>query len=105
MLVVYLLITLTLLSLSCSEEENEEFKAACPSLASELEGKYGDLNEIGYDCSKMKQIFNDILKLIGEGKECSAIQKIATDEGYDSVDEYLSDLEKQFKSYMSDCPG
>jgi hypothetical protein len=99
--------TLIILAASCSDDEEKpgNDSQSCASLSEQIEAKYAELDEIGYNCDKMKDIADDILKLLNEGKDCDALKALAADEGFSSVEEYIDQLEKYFKTYMSDCPG
>lgn len=101
------IVMLTVFGASCGDDEGEKpnKEKGCASLSEQLEAKYAELDEIGYNCSKIKEIFNDILDLLNEGKNCEELEAIAADEGFGSVDEYIAYLEQSFKAYASDCPG
>jgi len=102
---VLLSVTVMMFAFSCDDDESNEPNSECASLASQIEAKYEELDEIGYNCDKMEDIFNDILELLNQGKSCEELKGLAKDEGYDTVEEYIDYLEQAFKSYMSDCPG
>ena len=103
---IILIVTLAVLGASCGDDEEEKpMNVNCASLADKLEAKYAELDEIGYNCEKMRKIFDDIIDILNEGKDCEELKSIAADEGYGSVEEYIAYLEQSFKAYMSDCPG
>lgn len=107
---IILIVALAVLGASCSDDESENpvdkiSDKSCASLAEQLEAKYDELDKLGYDCKKMKELFAQILELLNEGKSCDDFEAIAADEGYNSVEEYIAYLEKAFKAYASDCPG
>jgi hypothetical protein len=102
-----LFFTLIIFSASCGDDDEKPSSdsKSCAALSDQIEAKYAELDEIGYNCDKMKPIFNDILKLVNGGKDCDELKALAKDEGFDSVEEYIDYLENYFNVYTSDCPG
>jgi hypothetical protein len=99
------LAALLLITFSCSDDDDKGPVSDCSAVLNELEDKYAELDEVGYNCTKMKEIFNEILDLLEKNKNCDEMKQKASDEGYDNVDEYIDDLANSFQAYMSDCPG
>src|SRR5690606_3931060 len=93
----------TLFSLSACEKDDEAPDVNCASIQSELEAKQLEWEMIGYDCPKLEILFDEILDILNQGKNCKEIQDLAKDEGFDSVEEYIAQLENQFNAYLSDC--
>lgn len=96
------LIMPVLFFLSCGSDD-EEPSTNCAALASQLEAKYDELNEIGYDCTKMQNIFDEMFDILNKGKECQELKDMAEEEGYNSVDEYIEYLESYSSVILSDC--
>ena len=89
----------------CNEEDDPQPKGGCEAFEGNLNSLYNQLDKIGYDCDKMPKLFDDILDLLQDQKDCVAAKQVAKDKGFDSVDAYITSLSKTFDAYLSDCPG
>jgi hypothetical protein len=90
---------------ACNDNEDPAPEGDCSTLSDDLEELYDQLDEVGYDCEEMPKLFDEIIELLNKRKTCPQVEELASDEGYDNVDDYISDLEEQFEMFMNDCPG
>lgn len=89
----------------CDDEDAPQPKGSCDTFEGNIDDLYSQLDKLGYDCDKMPKLFDDILNLLQNQKDCAAAKQLAKDNGFDSVDAYVASLSKTFNAYLSDCPG
>lgn len=96
-LIVFML--LLFVASSCGDDENNG--ASCNQLYSKIGVATGDL--LSSDCEVRVEAYEKLITLYGEGKNCKEIKEGVEDEGYDSVDDFIAELQENRDEEEAGC--
>jgi hypothetical protein len=73
----------------------------CNQLYAEIGVATGGL--LSSDCEDRVAAYNELIILYGKGKNCAEIKEYTQDEGYDSVSEFIEELEENRDNEEAAC--
>ncbi|HEY3405314.1 MAG TPA: hypothetical protein VGK59_18140 [Ohtaekwangia sp.] len=96
---VIVLLSLSVVSISCGDDDDGDVN--CNKIYSEIGDVTGDL--LSEDCEVVIDAYTELIDLYDKGRDCDAIEEAIEDEGYDSVDEWIEELEGAREDVEDDC--
>ena len=98
-------VALSVFSFSCDDDDDDK-GPDCNSLFNQFDDKSQDFYTAWDegDCEEMEDISNDLRDIMNEGKNCDNFEDYIVNElEYDSVDEFIDEMEDQIEIAMIDC--
>jgi len=97
-----LICAVAVLSFSCGDDDD---KVDCNKLYNQFVTQataYFDALE-DEDCEQADEAYQDMKSTLNSGKNCKELIEALEEEGYDSLDEYIEEMDEQHDIYMADC--
>lgn len=90
-------VTLLVFVSSCGDDDNNS--------CNEIYGKIGTATGglLSSDCEEVVEAYDKLIDLYDEGRDCKVIKEEIEDEGYDSVDDFLAQLQETRDEVEADC--
>ena len=92
-----LTLALSVFSVSCGDDDGVN----CNELYTKIAVATGGL--LSSDCEERVAAYDEMIVLYTKGKNCAEIKQYAEDEGYDSVAEFILDLEATRDNEAAGC--
>jgi hypothetical protein len=98
-----LICAVAVLSFSCGDDDDD--KVDCGKLYNQFVTQattYFDAL-MAEDCEEAEKSYQEMKKTLNSGKNCEQLLDALEEEGYDSLEEYIEELDAQHETATADC--
>jgi hypothetical protein len=95
---VFAFMVFQLLVTSCGDDDNG---TSCNQLYTKIATATGEL--LSPDCDDVVAAYDKLIDLYDEGRDCKDLKEDIEDEGYDSVDDFIAELQETRDDVAADC--
>jgi len=94
------------ISSSCGGDDDDGGSSACNTLSKNLADQtleWAEVLEESEDCDEIEEAYNDLIEIYEKGKNCDAFVKAVKAAGYDSVNQFINELEESRDDFLEGC--